>query len=382
MDQATASEAPTAAIPERGGPSAPRAGRSPQAQARRDLVLLGLIGVLLAAAIWAGFSALYRQFWGPSAFVERYIGMLEEGDAAQALAVPGVTLDSSDLEAADLPATASDALLRRAALDFEIGDVEITDERPAGDGVVEVTASYTVDGAHGETTFRVERTGTEGLVPRWSFETSPLAVVEVAVRGSMQFSVNGFELDKRQVSPDGAEADPLEPVSLLVFSPGLYEVEVDTATAEADPTRVLSDAALHSVQLDIQAQPTEAFTDVVREKVSAFLADCAEQKVLQPTGCPFGISADDPLVSQKRVLAGSLPTWSIAEEPPVQLVPDGAYWAISPAAGVAHVEADAVWLSNGVLDPIVADVEFSIDGTVEILPDGTASILVGSPSAR
>jgi hypothetical protein len=378
MDQATVTTASTAAAPASGaGPAA----EEPRTRLRRDLMLLALVGVLLAAAIWAGFSSLYRQFWGPSAFVERYIGMLADGEAAEALAVPGVTLESADLEAAGLPATSSDALLRSAALGPDLTDVEITRERVVDD-LVEVTATYRADGVHGESVFRVERLGTEGLVPRWGFETSPLAAIEVAVRGSMQFSVNGFDLDKRQVSPAGAEADPLEPVSLLVFSPGLYDVDVDTATAQAPATKVLADAALHSVPLDIQAEPTQAFTDVVEQKVSGFLADCAKQQVLQPTGCPFGITADDPLVSQKRLLPESLPTWSIVDEPPVEIVPDGAYWAISPARGVAHLEAAAVWLSNGVSDPIVADIPFSIDGTIEILPDGTASILVGSPGLR
>lgn len=368
MDQATASEARPAAT----HPSVPDPG------SRRtligDLVLLGIVGVLLAAAIWAGGSALYRQFWGPSAFVERYIGMLAEGDAAGALAVPGVTLDTTDLEEAGLPATSSDALLRSAALTYDLTDVEITREREV-DGVVEVTATYRADGTPGETTFRIARTGTEGLVPRWSFETSPLAELRVAVRGSMQFAVNGFEMDKRQVSPDGSEADPLAPVSLLVFSPGVYGVEVDTATAESEPVHVLADAALRSVPLDIQAQPTKAFTDVVEQKVSSFLGACAQQKVLQPTGCPFGYRVDE------RALAETL-TWSIKTEPPVEVVPHEAYWAISPTTGTAHLEVDVQRYFDGAIIHLSEDVPFVIDGTVDILPDGTASILIGSPALR
>ncbi|MER7797512.1 hypothetical protein [Microbacterium sp. NPDC096154] len=372
MDQATASDAPTAAIRDSGAAPAPRDASS--RQLRRDLVLLGLIGVLLAAAIWAGFASLHRQFWGPSAFVERYIGMLADGDAASALAVPGVTLDSADLEAAQLPGTSSDALLRSAALTFDLTDVEIAEEREV-DGAVEVTASYRVDGTAGESTFRVVRDGTEGLVPRWAFESSPLAAIQVTVRGSMQFSVNDFEIDKRQVSPDGAAADPLDPVSLLVFSPGLYSVGVDTAVAEADETHVLADAGLHSVPLDIQAQPTQAFADVVQDKVESFLASCAEQQVLQPTGCPFGLMPADRLWD-------SLPQWSIVREPDIQIVPQGAYWGIAPATGTAHLEAQMVQISNGVVYQLSEDVPFVIDGTVDILPDGTASILVGSPALR
>jgi hypothetical protein len=372
MDQATASETPSAATP--GAESGPGVSRAPRASLRRDLLLLGLVGVLLAAAIWAGFASLYRLYWGPSAFVERYIELIADGDAASALAVPGVALDSTDLEAAGLPATSSDALLRSAVLTFDVTDVEIVSERDV-DGVVEVTAAYRVGGTDGRTTFRVRPTGTQGLVPRWSFATSPLAEIQVGVRGSMQFSVNGFEVDKRQVSPDGAEADPLAPVSLLVFSPGLYSVAVDTATAEADAVNVFADAALRSVPLDIQAQPTEQFAKVVKEKVSAFLATCAQQKVLQPSGCPFGIQIDD------RVFPETL-TWDIQTEPAVTIVPDDAYWAISAATGTAHIEVDVQSIFDGSVYHLSEDVPFVIDGTVDILPDGTASIRVGSPALR
>ncbi|WP_230667616.1 hypothetical protein [Microbacterium sp. MEC084] len=373
MDQATASAAP-AAIPQDGAGSAAPPRRTPRQQLTRDLILLGVIFVLLAAAIWAGFSALYRQYWGPSAFVERYLELIAEGRAADALTVPGVAIDSADLEAAGLPVSASEALLRSAALTFGLRDVDITQERPVAGGY-EVTAAYAIDGTRGQTVFTVRRSGTEGIVPRWSFETSPLGMLEVGVRGSMQFEVNDFEMDKRQVSPDGVDADPLAPVSLLVFSPGLYTVEVDTPTAEAEPVHVLADAALRKVPLDIQAQPTEAFADVVQQQVGSFLAECATQKVLQPTGCPFGIQIDD------RVFPETL-AWSILATPGVEIVPDGAHWAISPATGTAHIEVDVQALSTGAVYHLSEDVPFVIDGTVEILPDGTASILVGSPALR
>ncbi|MEL5991262.1 hypothetical protein ACOKGD_01505 [Microbacterium phosphatis] len=352
----------------------PPASATPRRRAILDLILLAVIGALLAAAIWAGFSALHRQFWGPSAFVERYLATLADGDAGAALAIPGVAIDTTELEAAGLPATSSDALLRRAVLTYDLADVEIVRESSAG-GVTEVTATYAIDGTAGETTFRVRRSGTEGLVPRWTFETSPLGEIEVALRGSRQFTVNGFAIDQRQVSPDGAAADPLDPVALLVFTPGLYAVGVDTATAEADPVNVLADAALKSVPLEIQTTPTKEFTEVVSEKVSSFLGTCATQKVLQPTGCPFGMRIDD------RVLPDTL-EWSITSQPLVQIVPSGAFWEIAAATGTAHLEADVRSIFDGSVYRFSEDVPFVIDGTVEILPDGTASILVGSPALR
>ena len=64
---------------ERAGTRAPRRSRL-----GADLAILGLIGVLLLAAIGAGGATLYRQFYGPSAFVVRYLDLLAEGRAAAA----------------------------------------------------------------------------------------------------------------------------------------------------------------------------------------------------------------------------------------------------------------------------------------------------------
>ncbi|GGH42672.1 hypothetical protein [Microbacterium album] len=376
MDQATASATrPASPVAAAGAPATGT--RSPSgrpSQLGRDLLLLGIVGALLAASIAAGFAVLYRQFWGPSAFVERYVSLLAEGRAAEALNVPGVALDTRDLEAAGLPATASEALLRSAVMNRPLSDVEVLSERTV-DGVTEVTVGYLAEGRRASSTYRVVRDGTEGLVPRWSFATSPLAVIDLTVRGSMRFTVNDFEIDKRQVSPDGAEAEVLAPVPLLVFSPGLYAITVDTPTARAEETLVLADAAMRGVRVDIQAEPTEEFTGVVQEQVENFLRECGTQQVLQPTGCPFGISIDD------RV-DGETISWSIIQDPVVEIVPHGAYWAIAPATATAHVEAEVRSIFDGSVYQLSEDVPFVIDGTIDILPDGTASILIGSPMLR
>ncbi|MEL4881637.1 hypothetical protein AAEH85_22050, partial [Shewanella algae] len=85
--------------------------------------------------------------------------------------------------------------------------------------------------------------------------------------GSMQFSVNGFEIDKRQVSVDGVDADPSAPVPLLVFSPGLYSVAVDTPMSTTPGVAILADSPLTDVPVEVQAQPTEQFVSVVQQRV-------------------------------------------------------------------------------------------------------------------
>ena len=329
-----------------------------------DLSILGVVGVLLFGAMAAGGVVLYRQLYSPTAFVLRYLELLSDGHAADALALPGVGIDSADLEAAGLPADASDALLREAAL-ASLNDVEAVSEVPDGD-VTRVTVSYTAGGYPASTTFSVRRSGTVGVAPTWRFDTSPLAVVDLTVLGSMGFSVNGFTVDKRQVFPD---ADPAAPIPLLVFSPGLYSVTVDTPVATAPGVAVLADAPLTGVPVDVQAEPTEEFVSTVQQRVEEFLTQCATQQVLQPTGCPFGFVVNNRIEG--------LPAWSIAEQPTVTIVPDGADWAIPPTPAVAHIDVDIRSLSDGSLRHRSEDVPFLLDGTITTLPDGSLSIRLG-----
>ena len=232
-----------------------------------------------------------------------------------------------------------------------------------------VVVSYNAAGYPATTTFEVERDGWIGVLPSWRFAKSPLAVIDLTVRGSMRFDVNGFEVDKRQVSADGVDAAPLDPVPLLVFSPGLYAVSVDTAISATPGVNVLADAALAEVPVDIQAEPTEEFVGVVQDRVEEFLTECTSQQVLQPTGCPFGYFV------QNRIDAP--PVWTITQQPVVQVAPDGAAWAIPPTEAVAHIEVDIRSLFDGKVRHVSEDVPFVVDGSITVRPDGTASISVG-----
>ena len=337
-----------------------------------DLALLGIVGVLLVAAVLAAWGAIERQFYSPAAFVEEYIELLAEGRATDALAVPGVAVDPAELEAAGLPATASDALLRSTAL-APIDHVHVVSQEQDGD-ITHVTVQYDAGGYEGRTTFDVERDGSIGLAPTWRFATSPLAVMNLGVSGSMIFDVNGFELDKRQVSPNGADADPLAPVSLLVFSPGLYSVSVDTAISSTPGVAVLSDSPFHAIPVNVQAQPTEEFLGVVQEKVAEFLTQCATQEVLQPTACPFGFFVQDRI--------DSLPKWSIVTQPEVSVEPDGAGWSILPTEAMAHIEVDIRSLFDGRVRSVREDVPFVVTGKITVRPDGKVSIVVTGPDAQ
>jgi hypothetical protein len=354
-------------------PAPPSAASPRRPRLAVDMTLLAVVGVLLLAAIGTGAAAIYREFYSPAAFVERYLSLLAQGRAADALAVAGVAVDSAELEAAGLPASASDALLRRAAL-ATLTDIEVGPEQVAEDGSIRITASYSAGAFPGTTTFEVQRDGWVGVAPTWRFVRSPLAIMDVSVKGSMSFEVNGFVLDKRQVSPDGVDADPLAPVALLVFSPGIYSVSVDTPIAATRGVAVLSDTPLANVPVDLQAFATPQFVETVQQRVEEFLTSCATQEVLQPTACPFGFVVQDRIVSP--------PKWAIVSQPTVSVVPDGAGWRIPTAEAVAHIDVEIRSLFDGSVSEVSEDVPFIVTGSIAVLPDGTASITVSGPDPR
>jgi hypothetical protein len=360
-----------------GAPASAGAASATSSRERRrrlvgDLAALAIIGVLLAGAFVAGGMSLYREVYSPTAFVLRYLDLLADGRASDAREVPGVAMDAAQREAAGLPAAASDALLRGDAL-TSLTDIRAVAEKPDGTRTL-VTVAYRAGGVDGETTFTIEQSGWIGVVPSWRFAVSPLAVVDLTVRGSMQFEVNGFEIDKRQVSPDGTEVDPLAALPLLVFSPGLYSVSVDTAISATPGAAVLADAPGAAVPVDLQAVATEEFVSVVQQRTNEFLTACATQEVLQPTGCPFGY--------QVRNRIANLPKWSILQQPEVRVEPDGAGWLIVPAEAVAHIEVDIRSLFDGSVRTVQEDVPFVVSGTISVLPDGSASIQIQGQNAE
>jgi hypothetical protein len=334
-----------------------------------DLSILTLVGVLLIAALGSGGAALYQQFYSPTAFVGRYLDLLAAGKAADALLVPGVAVDRATLEGEGIDPTSSEALLRQAAL-APLTDIEIVSAEEA-DGITDVTVSYEANGHAGESTFQVERDGWIGVVPAWRFSESPLASVQLSLLGADRFSVNGFTVDRGQVSASGAEADPTAPLSLLVFTPGVYSVTVDTPISVSRGVSILADAPLTSTAIDVQAEATEEFVGIVQQRVEEFLTQCTSQQVLKPTACPFGYDVSNRVAK--------LPTWSIAQQPVVMLQPDGANWTIPDADAMAHIELDIRSLFDGSIEQVSDDVPFQVNGTVTILPDGSASIRIGSP---
>ena len=74
----------------------------------------------------------------------------------------------------------------------------------------------------------------------------------------------------------------------------------------------------------------------------------------------------------------SPPVWTIAQQPTVTVAPDGAGWKIPETEAIAHIEVDIRSLFDGSISHVSEDVPFLVTGTITVLPDGSASIVVGS----
>ncbi|WP_162621920.1 hypothetical protein [Microbacterium suaedae] len=340
-----------------------------------QLVAALCLFALLLGAIVIGFLSLHREFWSASAFAERYVERIADADAPGALAMPGVAPEFAELEDIER-GYASETLLRSATLTSEITDIDAIDERTITDGedeFTEVTVEFTLDGREDQMVFRVEQADSTGLVPEWRFAESPLSIVDLTVRGSWRFTVNDFEIDKRQISPAGIEAEPLDPVSLLTFSPGSYDIAVDTAATTAPPRTVRSTGLLETIPIDIQTQPTDQLSDVVQTKVEEYLVStCTTQAVLQPSGCPFGAPAE---VSASGIAQSDI-TWEIAEPPRTALVPAEDDWEVSATSGMARLSLTVRDYITGAFVPVERDVYFTMVADVDVRDDGTVHITI------
>jgi hypothetical protein len=335
---------------------------------RRVALLWSGLGVLLLVALAAAFGAVQRAYYSPTGFVEAFSRSIAAHDVSAALAMPGAAPAKAALAAAKLPTGASRELLRSDILPT-IRQVEVVSDTPEADGVHRVVVNATADGTPVTATLRVRQTGSVlGLLPTWSFASTPLGVSRITVAHAHDFTVGRHTVSPRAASPDqpaGAftvSADylvlPLAPLDLEHSSRYLRAGRVVTAPSPGEVT-----------ETTVDAQPTAAFTKAVQHEVDGFLDECAEQRVLQPAGCPFGAVIDDRVQGD--------PSWSMVTYPVVRLVPGDTGWTASRSVGVARLDATVQSLFDGTVSKRSEDEPFSMSlSSVTIRADGSLSIVV------
>lgn len=293
----------------------------------------------------AGVLALHATAFGPAAFVRIYLEAVARGDAAGALALPGVTV----------PDGARDDFLVRDALPGLVGLREVSTEAGAR-GTTVVTFAWRSARGDGVSSFVVEPVGSRfGIFPAWAFAESPVSTLRLTVENDQRFELDGV--------PGVTGVAAADPVAYALLAPGVYRVDHRSTFLEARHVDIPVETPGAGVSARLDVQPAPGFVDAVDAEVRAHLDGCAAQEVLFPTGCPFG--RDIP----NRVL--SAPEWSIVEHPEVRVVPSARFgvWLVPSAELVAHVRVEVQALFDGSVSTLEDDVTATASYLVTILAD-------------
>jgi hypothetical protein len=308
--------------------------------------LLPWVGAFLVALLAGGGAvvALNATIFGPGDFVRVYLDALARGDAESALALPGVDAGSAD-----------DRLLTSEVL-TGVTDVRQVSDTALGAERHRVVMAWSTPGGDGTTAFVVERVGTRlGLFPEWGFAESPVAILNLDVQHDPRFAANGVGTTTGRDEAGG--------VALAVLVPGSYVLTHETTFLRADPVTVLAGDPGAVIDATLDVEPGPRFAEALGDQVSGLLADCADQAVLFPTGCPFGHAISNRVISDPR--------WSIVHEPELEVEP-GRFgsWVAGPGPGTAHLVVDVKSLFDGSVSTFDRDVPFQATYLVQIDGDG------------
>lgn len=316
---------------------------------RRELLIWSVVLVVILAAFGGTVLVLNASLYSASGFVRGYLDALARHDADGALELAGPAAAGD----------ASDELLAVGAMGG-LDDIALVSDSVDDQGVHTVVYSYNADGVAGTSAFQVVHKGTLlGLFATWGFQVSPFGVIQLTVQHDSEFTANGLEL----VTPAPNQASPY-----LVFAPGTYELTHDSTWLQAKPVPVIvtQPAVAVRAQIDIEANAT--FGKQVQKEIDNYLDSCATQTVLLPTGCPFGESMGNRIVST--------PAWKMSSYPAVVILPGSkaGEWIMPETDAAAHLTVDVKSLFDGSVSTFDEDVPFSVSYLITFLPDGQLSI--------
>jgi len=304
-------------------------------------------GVVFALALGVAAGAvlvLNATAFGAAGFVRVYLEAVARGDAAGALAMPGVTAESG----------LRDDFLVDGAL-AEIAGLREVSVVAGGGGTEVVTFAWSVGDSDAESSFTVERVGSRlGLFPEWAFAVPPVATLELTVEHDERFDLNGIAAET------GVTA---EPVGYAVLVPSVYRVDHSSTYLQARAIDVVADDPAAVIDATLDVQPADALLEQITTEVREHLTECATQEVLFPTACALGRAIPNRIVST--------PEWSIVEHPELAVEPgiDFGTWLVAGEDGVAHLTVDVQSLFDGSVSTLDEDVPFTATYLVTIEAD-------------
>lgn len=295
---------------------------------RFGLIALGIVALWLVAVLSVNLTIN-----SPSGYVSSYLGALESGNYSLAATQAGLS---------EVP--------RVVPRDGELKDSRVVGQGVLANGDIVVQAEYVL-GDSAESTFFVLRESEPVLFFFTTFEfvRPPSARLEFSVVGDNRVVVNGTELSVARLGV---------PPRTSVLVPGIYEASFETEWLSAEPVRVSALEVGSSNPLRVVMQPTSLLVDRTRDALEDFLDDCANQGVLQPVGCPFGVTITDRVVGS--------PEWTILDYPDVslRLGADRVTWSVVASGGVVEARVQVQSLFDGSLEETVETIPFTVLGVV------------------
>lgn len=273
---------------------------------RAALIGGGAVAALLGIGALA-YAVLVATAATPAAHVQRYLDALARDDLVTAAALAGLE-----------PPTV-----------MPLGDEgepsirRIISSNDSRDGTVAVTAEYGTDTDAVKVTFTLEPAPpTLGVVPAWAFVEPPVTTLAVAADRHDVVAVA-----TRSVMADAAGL----PVAVSVFVPSRVSVRLDDPLLVAEPRTLRVGADGSESAITLMVEPSERLQRAVQAEIERLLGECAEQAVLQPTGCPFGVTVVDRVVGEPQWSLDAVDTvtiepgerpgaWNLRAEGSVQLV--------------------------------------------------------------
>lgn len=326
---------------------------------RRDalvggLALWGGLAALVIVLFFVAVAVLNSTVYSAKGFVHSYVDALDRGDTASALSLAGVqATGASGDELLTVPEKGAMTRIRVVSDDTLAGGahrVAVAFDTSEGG----VTTPHT-------TRFTVRASGhVGGLFDEWEFQVAPTASLDVTPLHDPRFTANGSD-----VTTQGADVA----TRYTVLAPAVMTLAHSTRYLTASPVTAVVDQVGGVGAASVDVEPRQSFVDKVRGDVEKYLrTDCLPQKVLLPSGCPFGEAVDDRLTST--------PSWTMSKYPPVALRPTSTagVWQVVSASGAAHLKVGAESLYDGHDYAIDEDVPFTVKYQVLIGSDNGLTI--------
>ncbi len=287
--------------------------------------------------------------YSPQHQVRAYIDALRDGDGSKALGLLNATVPDANAALLDGPA------LKQSVADLE--DLDVGEPVEIDSNRVELPVHYTIDGTKQTTTFELEKSGTSWLFfNQWAFVPTTLPTLDISVVNEDEASLNGT----RVALPKGKG-------EFSVFVPGTFEAHYTSQffAAPAVESVVTEPAEAAEARLSLSTQATPKLVEEVTAQVRGFLDGCAEQKVLQPAGCPFS-------QAMNRVQDDSI-NWDIVDYPEVTIEPSNGTWVMKPLTGTAKLNVVEIDLFTGQAVPRELEQDFTFTGSLAV-NDGNVTL--------